>query len=1161
MRTEGKPSPARRPTLGVVLSSVVALSAFGCRDGKEDAGSAAARLGAQGGYHRIVPLVYEGQFVEVRDINNKGAVVGTIYKQGLEISHAFRYEEQGGLVELSVPAPDLSRGEGINDRGEVAGTLATTRWHNWSERGFRMTPAGAVEVLTPDVFYAKGIDRGGRVAGHGYTTTGLVVWRAEGTVFEELGFLQGPGYDNSATVLGVGPGGETVGYNLMNGYTTYHAFIHRDGQALADLNTLSADPSWELLMARATSGRYVVGTGKHNGSLVGYRLDLSTGAVVDLGWADPYDVNSAGHVVGPAFFYSDETSLVSLLELVDPALGWSALNASAINDADMVAGTGTLAGRLTPFTLTLPDPRPAPPTPAIDWVMAPHYPGFETLPTNPPPPACELPPELVGRPEFSTRPCTVAGEPGCRIIFQNQGGTINGGCTALPNASPACQLPCGSPGIEMNGTCIGVELCNGKDDDCDGAVDNDGVCQIPHSLLALGVKPQYENPLPPVPTIQCQLTPELQGVPGFFPLPCGTVNGAPACQPWFTNQAGTVQAGACAPPPCTPGSRASCVLACGPIGTHVCSADGTWPSCQGIERCNSKDDDCDGSVDEGGVCQISLPPGVATVPPPNPGPVPPPISSVCTLPPELQGIPGFFVLPCGTVDGVPNCQSWFTNQAGTTQVGACAPLPCTPGAVASCALGCGGTGTRTCNAAGTWASCGGTCKLPIGFDTELNGCGSVTSGSPIVQYVWDVQLPDRVVHFTSMACRTDFVFPAEDTYPVTLTVVGQDGGSSSVTRDVEIKNHVIVSLGDSIASGEGNPDIEAPANNGQPVWHHRRCHRSLLSGHGLASRDVETADNHTSVTFLSLACSGATILEGLLGPYAGQQPDGTLEQAQILVAQGIFAPHPRAIDALLLQVGANDIGFANRAEECAIPPYTRPSDTELAIVGIFSPQVLPLLLVPEHLDLTSCATSNNIDFIADLLANLLDVPNVNLPSLYDRLNASIQQRLNVAPQHVFIADYPDPTNFAIGYCDEIRFKGAVDDESVARLPAAGASFLISSVGEPELGAIRFLQSSTSDGIITKPELIFAHEQVVVPLNAAVRAAAARFNWTHVAGANATPEFATHGYCLPGSQRWFRHYDESKAIQGNKKGTLHPNARGHDSYRRHLTPILLQSLAN
>jgi hypothetical protein len=77
------------------------------------------------------------------------------------------------------------------------------------------------------------------------------------------------------------------------------------------------------------------------------------------------------------------------------------------------------------------------------------------------------------------------------------------------------------------------------------------------------------------------------------------------------------------------------------------------------------------------------------------------------------------------------------------------------------------------------------------------------------------------------------------------------------------------------------------------------------------------------VTFVSLACSGASIEDGLLGPYAGIEPQDDKIPAQldeltrlICARESCNDPASRRIDALLISIGANDIGFSNILLDC-----------------------------------------------------------------------------------------------------------------------------------------------------------------------------------------------------------------------------------------------------
>ncbi len=106
------------------------------------------------------------------------------------------------------------------------------------------------------------------------------------------------------------------------------------------------------------------------------------------------------------------------------------------------------------------------------------------------------------------------------------------------------------------------------------------------------------------------------------------------------------------------------------------------------------------------------------------------------------------------------------------------------------------------------------------------------------------------------SCGRVLTFPAQGTYPVTLTVDGK-----TYTQAVQVKDILIVALGDSMSSGEGAPD--QPQFVGEPYrpasWVDRQCHRSKFGPAAQAAMALEAMDSRTSVTFLSFACSGATL--------------------------------------------------------------------------------------------------------------------------------------------------------------------------------------------------------------------------------------------------------------------------------------------------------------
>ncbi len=246
---------------------------------------------------------------------------------------------------------------------------------------------------------------------------------------------------------------------------------------------------------------------------------------------------------------------------------------------------------------------------------------------------------------------------------------------------------------------------------------------------------------------------------------------------------------------------------------------------------------------------------------------------------------------------------------------------------------------------------------PASWRVEFNACDS--SSAPGNTYSWDI---DGVVQDnpTPSSCTFAHEFTSQKTYPVKLTVTTSDGQTAVAETGVTVKDLLIVSVGDSFASGQGNPDI--PKQGGvRAKWVDNRCARSAFAGPAQAALSIEQADPHTSVTFISLACSGATIDAGLIGNFF---KGGTSLRPQIDKVKDIL--NGRQIDALLISVGGNDIGFADLVAKCIL-----------------------------HLN---CSTNNSA---LGMLSGGLN----GLPSRYQALS----NKLNELPpvKRIFITEYPD----------------------------------------------------------------------------------------------------------------------------------------------------------
>ena len=176
---------------------------------------------------------------------------------------------------------------------------------------------------------------------------------------------------------------------------------------------------------------------------------------------------------------------------------------------------------------------------------------------------------------------------------------------------------------------------------------------------------------------------------------------------------------------------------------------------------------------------------------------------------------------------------------------------------------------------------------------------------------------ERLATEGSQACTATLVAPEPDNYQVNLTLE-LTGGEETASRSVRIRDRLVVSVGDSYASGQGVPDragrpkfantVRDCPMDIEPIWAEPAAHRSFESGPALAVLGGERRMDGDLVTFLSFAASGATIDEGLLGPQHDWQIEGQLAEAGRTVGE-------RSVDALLLSIGGNDVGFADGLKE------------------------------------------------------------------------------------------------------------------------------------------------------------------------------------------------------------------------------------------------------
>ena len=166
-------------------------------------------------------------------------------------------------------------------------------------------------------------------------------------------------------------------------------------------------------------------------------------------------------------------------------------------------------------------------------------------------------------------------------------------------------------------------------------------------------------------------------------------------------------------------------------------------------------------------------------------------------------------------------------------------------------------------------------------------------------------------------CRISLTLPALGRWRVTATVTNTAGGSASTER--EVRDLVVLALGDSITSGEGNPDTDKHGSR-PAVWKDLQCDRSAASWAALAAEKLENPT--TSVTFLDFACSGASAWQVGLGTYNGENPKaGDRLPGQVIAAERTLGPlaepATRPADIILMSGGINDVHASDLLERCA----------------------------------------------------------------------------------------------------------------------------------------------------------------------------------------------------------------------------------------------------
>jgi lysophospholipase L1-like esterase len=209
-----------------------------------------------------------------------------------------------------------------------------------------------------------------------------------------------------------------------------------------------------------------------------------------------------------------------------------------------------------------------------------------------------------------------------------------------------------------------------------------------------------------------------------------------------------------------------------------------------------------------------------------------------------------------------------------------------------------------------------------------------------------------------------------------------------VSTEIMVRDVFIAGLGDSIASGEGNPDraialadegfcfryyfgsaaaqyyrpsragykggraCEAPDSlqawqRHSALWFNSACHRSLYSYQTRTALGLAVRYPHIAVTYLPLACTGATIPDGLFGAQRARECpptksaaacQGTVNAQLAELREALSAARKRQpdrrLDLVLLSIGANDINFSGLVADVIVDnPTERALFRRSGVVG------------------------------------------------------------------------------------------------------------------------------------------------------------------------------------------------------------------------------------
>ncbi len=465
-------------------------------------------------------------------------------------------------------------------------------------------------------------------------------------------------------------------------------------------------------------------------------------------------------------------------------------------------------------------------------------------------------------------------------------------------------------------------------------------------------------------------------------------------------------------------------------------------------------------------------------------------------------------------------------------------------------------------------------RYEVGLEARIDTSGASSEG---MSCRWTIAGPAGSSELVATGSKTIVRLPQGDHF-VSVTIRLGDGRTARASEMIRVRDVLVVAMGDSLATGEGNPEEPArwdeikSSERGSvlrgridpstpAVWAdggpdgsqsrttptgalppanvlHSRAHRSTRSGPAQFAMRLEAEDPHTSVTFVCLAATGARtddLFQSDRSDHNKALGPGPPLPAQLDELHAIAGS--RQVDVLILSIGCNDargidlVGELLRREIRYVDPLRLLAAYPARRANTAASSELDLPVDPTAAgtlaNLSPEARRKEIDPDVKLIYDVSEAIESGLESAreqLDRVGRAVSNDPVLAGALVHLLGYPDLTRESSG--------------------ATAAAILNDLVP-----ALR----------LNRRELDLARERLLRPLHKTLSDAARRHGWTFTDGL--FESFGAHGYAA--EDTWFVRAKESEDIQGPRltavgylrgeiaPGMLHPNERGHRAIADHL----------